>query len=164
MSMDTTIHELSVYADYNSFFLIDEDAKVPGPKDGWIGEVIKDLISARPGAVAMGTVRRMTVPVTIAVSAHAPEVDLQPWDHVTEASITTTTGVLLVLGPIDQSEKAPRITVSPGTYRIRFSAGGFNTLSEDGLDGDDKYHIAIWPSEPESVRVLKRYPAPFPGG
>lgn len=156
--MDATVHRLSVFADFNSFLLIDQDAKVPNPKDGWVDEVIKNMITARPGTVAMGTVRRTTVPVTIVARGHAPEVNLQPWDLVTEASITTTTGVLLVLGPIDMPEaEAPRITVAQGTYRIRFSAGGFSTLSEDALDGEDNYHIEMWPAESEPVRIIRAH-------
>jgi hypothetical protein len=38
------------------------------------------------------------------------------------------------------------------------------TLSENGLDGDDSYHLVLWPGEPGEPAVLKRYPGLFPGG
>ncbi|MDW4736332.1 hypothetical protein NQ293_26040, partial [Escherichia coli] len=53
---------------------------------------------------------------------------------------------------------AARIDVAPGTYRVRVSYGGLDTLSEDGLEGDDRYRLQLWPAPPIAVRVVKQRP------
>ncbi|MFA4914997.1 MAG: hypothetical protein WC590_15290, partial [Burkholderiaceae bacterium] len=52
------------------------------------------------------------------------------------------------------------LPVAPGTYRVRVYCGGFDTLSEDRLDGDDHYRVLLWPAPPDDVQVLKQYPHP----
>jgi hypothetical protein len=56
------------------------------------------------------------------------------------------------------------VDLPAGTYRVRVHASGFDTLSPDGLDGDDHYHLTLWPAAPEPPRVIKRYPGELPGG
>ena len=45
-----------------------------------------------------------------------------------------------------------------GDYAARISHGGLNTLSEDGLDGDDRYRIQLWPGAVGPITVLKPRP------
>ena len=40
-------------------------------------------------------------------------------------------------------------------YRARIYYGDLNSLSDDGLDGDDHYKVALWRSEPGGLRNLK---------
>ena len=47
---------------------------------------------------------------------------------------------------------------APGRYRVRASFGGLATLSADGLDGDDHYHLQLWPATTGTVDVLKQRP------
>ncbi|WP_313013585.1 hypothetical protein [Brevundimonas sp.] len=42
-----------------------------------------------------------------------------------------------------------------GDYAARVSHGGLDTLSEDGLDGDDRYRIQLWPGPVRPVTVVK---------
>lgn len=156
--------ELSVFADYNVFFLLADDTPPPGPKTGWVDEVIATMIAARPGVVCIGTARRMAVPVTITVRPNAPEDVMERADHVTEASLRTTTGQLRIVDGSEVSIGEPQLAVAPGTYRVRVYSSGFDTLSDDALDGDDRYRLVAWPAEDEPPRVLKRYPGKLPGG
>lgn len=156
--------ELSVFADYNVFFLLAEPTQLPSAKDRWIDEVLAHMIAVRPGAICIGTARRTDVPVTVEIRTTEPESDLANWDHVTEASIDTPTGALQVVGGSDNTSNAPRLTVSPASYRVRVYAPGFNTISADGLDGDDRYHLVLWPGTAQPPRVLKRYAGILPGG
>ena len=41
---------------------------------------------------------------------------------------------------------------------------GLETISSDGLDGDDRYHVVLWPGEPREPAVLKRFAGVFPAG
>ncbi|WP_330479621.1 hypothetical protein OG301_38425 [Streptomyces platensis] len=48
---------------------------------------------------------------------------------------------------------------------VRVYSNGLHTISEDGLDGEDRYHVVLWPTdEGHPAQVLKRYPEPRPGG
>ncbi|MEV5479995.1 MULTISPECIES: hypothetical protein [Streptomyces] len=61
--------------------------------------------------------------------------------------------------------QGPRIPLTPGAYAARVYSRGLHTISEDGLDGEDRYHVVLWPTdEDHPAQVLKRYPEPLPGG
>ena len=49
---------------------------------------------------------------------------------------------------------AARASVPPGTLRAMVIFTGLDTLSEDGLDGDDHYVVHLWPGESIGVTVL----------
>jgi hypothetical protein len=90
-----------------------------------------------------------------------PDDDVAGWDHVTEASIDVPTGRLFMTDLLAWDRKPElRINVPPGTYRARAYHAGLNTLSWNGLDGDDHYRLVLWPGEPCEPVVLKRYPGP----
>ena len=36
-------------------------------------------------------------------------------------------------------------------YRARIYYGGLNSLSEDGLEGDDHYRVVLWPDDEADV-------------
>jgi hypothetical protein len=58
--------------------------------------------------------------------------------------IQIDTGRLVIAGCTDYFPDAARIEVEPGTYNALIGYKGLGTLSEDGLDGDDSYHIFLW--------------------
>jgi len=102
--------------------------------------------------------RNMTVPVEIEVSDVPPTLAFENWDHVAEASIELPSGRLEIHectgGSIDV------LPVAPGTYRVRAYFGGLDTLSDDGLDGDDQYSIFLWPAPFAPIEILKQYVDP----
>jgi hypothetical protein len=98
----------------------------------------------------------MEVPVVVEVLESAPLETLDSWDHVVECSIDIPSGRMVVAGCTDYFPKARRIEVVPGTYRARVFYGQLNSLSEDGLEGDDHYRVALWPHPAEPPVVLKR--------
>jgi hypothetical protein len=59
-----------------------------------------------------------------------------------------TSGRLVVAGCTDYFPDAARIDVPPGSYRARIYSGNLNSLSDDGLDGDDHYRVALWNARP----------------
>jgi hypothetical protein len=87
--------------------------------------------------------------------AQEPEQDFEAWDQVTECSIEVPSGRLVIAGCTDYFPDAARIEVAAGTYRVRVSYGGLDTLSEDGLDGDDHYRVQLWMASKIEPRVLK---------
>jgi hypothetical protein len=98
----------------------------------------------------------MNVPVTVEVLDAEPHSDLDCWDHVTECSLEAPSGRIVIAGCTDYFPDAARIQVEPGAYRARISYGSLDTLSEDGLDGDDRYRVQLWQAPPIDPRVIKQ--------
>jgi len=149
-------HRFELFADYFQFYLQDESAE-GNLGESWNQQAVRRLLALAPGTVGVGTVRNMTVPVTVQVRQSEPEEELARWDHVVECGIEVPSGRLVVAGCTDYFPDAARIEVRPGHYRVRVCYGGLNTLSEDGLEGDDHYKVVLWPAEPAAVRVLKQW-------
>ena len=87
---------------------------------------------------------------------HAPEDDFPEWDHVVEAGLDVASGRIVIAGCTDYFPDAKRVEVRPGSYRVRVSYGALDTLSEDGLSGDDRYRLQRWPAASATVRILKQ--------
>lgn len=162
-----SVNQLEIFADYHQFYLQDERAAEyfedeveddKFPPDDWGDRLVTDMIAMAVGTVGIGTARNMTVPVTVEVLPAPPRDTLDGWDHVAEASLDAPSGTLVVAGCTDYLPEAPRISVPAGSLRVRACYGGLDTLSEDGLDGDDNYRVVVWPAPPGSVEVLKRRP------
>jgi hypothetical protein len=159
-----SLGEFSIFADYNMFFLLADTTKVPHVNSGLLTQLMTDLIAASPGVVIVGTVRRVTVPVTVELWSDEPTESDSAWDHITEASIHPSTGVIRLVGDTSAPDNAPSVTVVASDCRVRVYSAGFDTLSEDGLDGNDRYRLMLWPAPTQPSRVVKRYPGELPGG
>jgi len=143
-----------IFADYFQFYLWDEGAK-PSPPTDYDRDDLVRRIKAAPYVVVIQPVRNMDVPVTLDIVDAAPPLDLDAFDHVAEASLDLPSGRLEIHectgGSIDI------LTVAPGTYRVRACFAGLDTLSEDGLDGEDRYDLTLWPAPAAPVEVLKQF-------
>jgi hypothetical protein len=146
---------LNLFADYFQFYLQDESAE-GDLSDYWTEEATDRLLAVAPGAVGVGTVRNMEVPVSIEVLDAEPPLDAAEWDHMTECSIQIESGKLVVAGCTDYFPEAMRIPLAPATYAVRVSYGGLATLSADGLDGGDHYRVQLWPGIATEARVVKQ--------
>jgi len=150
--------EYELFADYFQFYLQDESAE-GNLGDSWSEEAVARLLAIAPGTIGVGTVRNMNVPVTVEILEGEPGSDLESWDHVTECSLDVPSGRIVIAGCTDYFPDAARIDIEPGTYRARVSYGSLDSLSEDGLDGDDRYRVQLWPAQSSELHVLKQRPA-----
>lgn len=167
----TRVYHLEVFADYRQVYLEDcavHDARTRPPGRDlpafdekafaeaiatWVDVVLSPEAHARHLGVAHGTLciltaRNFTVPLDIEirpVPLPRPQ-DVAAWDHIVEASLDLPSGCLLVRGATDGLEEHGTIAVAPGMYRARVSYGGITTVSEDRLDGEDRYRVALWPA------------------
>ena len=149
--------KLSLFADYFQFYIQDET--VTGDlSDAWNEEAVDRLLAIAPGTIGIGTVRNMYVPVVVEIHDQEPDDDCSEWDHVVEASLEVTSGRTVIAGCTDYFPDAMRIPVPPAIYRVRVSYGGLDTLSDDGLEGDDHYRLQLWPAASIAVCVLKQRP------
>lgn len=145
-----------IFADYHQFYLWDHAAQ-PSTELDYDDQDIERRIKAAPFLVVIQPERNMEVRVDFELAEGPPDDNFDDWDHVAEASIDLPSGKLEIHectgGSIDI------LAVPPGTYRIRAYCGGLDTLSDDRLDGDDRYRIVAWPEPSAPVAVLKQYSA-----
>ena len=97
----------------------------------------------------------MEVTVEVEIVEAEPSETFEAWDQVNECDIEIMSGSTVIAGCTDYFPEAARIKVKPGSYRARIYYGSLDSLSEDGLDGDDHYKLVLWMSEPKGLRVLK---------
>jgi hypothetical protein len=147
--------EFRLFADYFQFYLQDEGAELD-LSESWSEEAVGRLLAIAPGTIGIGTVLNMNVPVVVEVAENAPEDDASEWDQINECDLEVSSGRVLIAGCTDYFPDAARIELSPGTYRARVYYGKLNTLSADGLDGQDRYKIVLWSAAPGPLRVIKQ--------
>jgi hypothetical protein len=152
---------LNIFADYYQIYVCDpnhdEDWSVL-----WNDQTLDDRIVALEHTVVFCTGRNMIVPVAVLVHAANPDMTKMTSgaDHAVCASISCTSGTLKVVGCTDYLPDAFALDVGKGSFGVAFLSFGLGTIdSLDGLDGDDRYELHIWPvAEPFSQRVLIYWP------
>jgi hypothetical protein len=147
--------ELSLFADYFQFYIQDEAAN-GDLSESWNEEATARLLAVAPGTIGIGTVRDMDVPVAVEIHEQEPNDDRSDWDHVVEAELNVTSGRIVLAGCTDYFPDAKRVQVQVGSYRARVSYGKLQTLSEDGVSGEDHYRVQLWLGPPMPVRVVKQ--------
>lgn len=147
--------EYRLFADYFQFYLQDDTAE-GDLSNSWTKEAVDRLLAVAPGTIGVGTVRNMNVPVVVEITSGEPPSDLSAWDRVNECTIAVQSGRIVIAGCTDYFPDAARIELAPGSYRARIYYGSPNSLSADGLDGDDHYKVALWRAAPGPLRVLKQ--------
>lgn len=151
---EPTTTELAIFADYFQFYIQDESANEDFG-DKWTEQAIDRLLAVGQFSVGIGTARNMTVPVVLSIHGDAPAEDFAEWDMVNECSMTIRSDTLVIMGCTDHLPDAPRVSLASGTYRVRVSYSGLDSLSEDGLEGDDFYRLQLWPAAPAELAVRK---------
>ena len=135
--------ELTIFADYHQFYLQDDDERFGGLSNAWTPEATERLMATAEHVVGIGTVRNMTVPVRIEVGPKLPSLEPSQWDMVNRASLVCSTGRIVVAGCTDYFPDARRLSVIPGTYDVLVGYKNLQSLSVDGLEGDDSYHVFL---------------------
>jgi len=153
--------EYKLFADYFQFYLQDETV-VGDLSDCWTQEAVDRLLAVAPGTIGVGTVRNMTVPLVVEVRDAEPDEDSSNWDQVNECDLEVQSGRVVVAGCTDYFPDAARIDLPPGSYRARLYYGNLDALSDDGLDGDDRYKVALWSAPPGPLKVIKQRRKPVP--
>jgi hypothetical protein len=129
----------------------------------FLPDTLVHLIAAQDGVVAFASSPASDGHLTVDVAAAPPAVDLDPYDHVAEASLTTS-GTIAVAQVFDYSDKdagrRPHLRVPPGTYRVRAMFQGLEPITADGLDSPASYRLALWPEGYRPPSVLKQFVPP----
>src|SRR3954452_15995968 len=104
----TRTYQYEIFADYHQFYLQDDDQSFGDLSQAWTQEATDRLLAVAPHVIGVGTVRNMTVPVSIAVYEAQPQIDDAEWDHVTTASLQIDSGRIVVAGCTDYYPDAAR--------------------------------------------------------
>lgn len=143
------LYDLEIFADYFQFYV--QDMETPDDfSEGWTDATVEAMLVAKPTALAIGTARNMNVPVRLEVHEIEPS-DEGGWDRQNQARIRFPSGRIQVIGCMEYGPDAFQTEIRPGPYRVRISYFALNTLSADGLDGDDHYLVQLWPAPLEAA-------------
>lgn len=146
----------NLLADYFQIYLRDQSH--PDLPSDYTEETIGKRLMIGPHAAIVHTARNMIVPVSVEWHDARPQPDVERYQHVVEASFDCPSGVLIVAGLTDYEPSASRLAVEPGRLGVRANMSGLDTISEDGLEGNDRYLLQLWPSpQPLGLQVLKSW-------
>jgi hypothetical protein len=149
-------HTYTIFADYFQVYLVDEKMPWYHP-EMWSETVyLQERVAAAPGVIGISTVRDTDVPVEVEVAESEPLDRVDGRDQVVDCGIAVQSGKLKLGGP-GLDDDVPLISILPGTYRARIFFGGLNTLSADGLEGNDRYRIVLWSGKATPVTILKKH-------
>ena len=137
--------DLVLFADYHQFYLQDDDSRFGDLSNAWTPEATEQMLAVADHVVGVGTARNMDVPVHIYVGSELPDLSPSEWDRVNRTSLVCDTGRIVVAGCTDYFPDAKRLEVHPGVYDVAVGYKGLMSLSEDGLEGDDSYHVFLAP-------------------
>ncbi len=157
--MAATIFSGLVSNDYHQIYLC--DSSLPVLPDDYSDEMIARRVMSGPEAIVLQIEREMPVPIDVVLHDARPMLDSAAFQHVVETSLTASSGVLVLAPLLAYAPDAPHLTVPAGKLGAIVTFDGLDTLSDDGLEGNDRYAIHVWPDANSSgeVVVLKRYPA-----
>ena len=111
-------HSFNLFADYFQFYLQDDDRTAGVDGDAWTPEAMTARVANGDRFVAIGAARNLEVSVTVELTDRSPEVDAGA-SHVVEADLVVSTGRVVVAGRTDEFERAARIPIEVGRYRVR---------------------------------------------
>lgn len=144
-----------IFAD--SFQIYLHDASIaPDFSDRWTRATIADKFALGKNALAFCPLREAEVSVRVVVQSAPPSNDVAAWDHVVEGSIEITSGRLAVRGAADAQPIAV-FRVQPAWYRARVHSGNLRSVRQNGVSGDDRYEVVLWPASEGPTRTLKKY-------
>jgi hypothetical protein len=151
-----TIFEGKLFADYHQVYLCDA-VDPPLLPEEWPGDHLRQRVNLADRALVLSTARNMEVPLKIELHGARPMPDLALVDHAVEAPLRVPSGKLTVAGLMDEIKSATRVTVPAGELRALVLFAGLGTLSDDGLDGDDRYTVHLWPEKGGGIVVLRQW-------
>lgn len=149
-----TLFDGEIFADHHQFLLADAD----GSEDlsaAWVQDAMLTRIACGKGVLIVTTARDMVVPLRVELHTAQPWIDLEAADHVVIGSLGTA-GSLLIAGGTELSRATP-VTVPPGRLQAMVAFSGLGRLSANGLEGEDRYTVHLWPGKGRGITVLREW-------
>lgn len=145
-------------AEYHQFYVSDAASLTTLPTQ-WTEQDVERRILAGEHGVIISTARNMPVAVRVELHAHQPALDPARVDHAVTASFRST-GSITIAGLLDYAPAAATASVPPGTLCAMAVSTGLGTISMDGLEGQDRYTVHLWPCTPRGVTVQQQRTEP----
>ncbi|MGV9297908.1 hypothetical protein [Amycolatopsis sp. NPDC003676] len=146
-----------LYVDYGHFCVTDYAADVPelGPAyaNGLVGT------DSGGAAVLTGTATGKVSVTLHVLEAEPGSVEPDGWDEVSEISLESEEGFVLVHNMMDgpPRELDELAYVGPGTYRVRVHARGRDIAPHSNADTpNEHYLISVWPAPEAPATVCKQ--------
>jgi hypothetical protein len=140
------VHQFELFADYFQFYLQDDETGAGDLSGAWTENATANMLASTERAIGIGTARNMDVSVEISVLNSPPTISNNEFDKLNSTTIFIKTGRLVVAGCTEYLPDAERINLTPGTYNALIGYKNLAEISEDGLDGNDSYHIWLYPA------------------
>lgn len=144
-----------IFADYFQFYISDSSINTDFPTD-WTDEALRRRVLAADGILMVATARNATVPVRVELHDGDPNLATEAADHVVIGNLQTS-GEMVIAGLTDYLPDAVRVPVPAGNLRVLVVFTGLGTISEDGLEGEDRYVVHLWPGESDDAAVLRQW-------
>jgi hypothetical protein len=143
------IAAFDIFADYFQILIRDRTATADDLPFRWSDETADQVFIEGDRYVVVVTARNLMAPVEVRANEEAVPFDTRQWDRVSEGMIHIPTGELIIsdIGG-DPSTGGGTLEVRPGRYRVHAFAGGLETISEDGIAGEDRYLVQLQFEEP----------------
>ena len=149
-----TEHRIEVFADYHQFYLWDPSTDPEAPTD-FSDQDTRCMVKLAPHVVVVQPLRNMDVLVIVRLENADPGFEAADFDQIVECMIEVPGGQLQVHECT--GEPVLDLEVAPGCYQVRVLCAGLDTLSADGLDGNDSYTIQVWPGQSDGLKVVKQF-------
>lgn len=133
-----------------------QDGKVdpPAPED-WTDIDIANRAKVAQNVVVVCPLRNVLVSVELEVHAQKSSIQLSRWDHVVLCDLSLPSGRLQVHECT--GGELLNWAITPGHYQVALLYSGLGTLSQDGLQGEDTYHVLLWPGSAQPLQVLRSW-------
>jgi hypothetical protein len=137
-----------IVADFHQFYLLDDQACPPYPE--FISDIdVERRVKAVPNLIAVYALDDAEVAVDLEPRENAPQIDAAAWAHIVEASLDIPSGRIVIATTSSYLPKCPRVSVSPGSYRVRVAVA----CRTEGHR--ERYLISVWPGPAAPVAVIK---------
>lgn len=150
-------HTLQVFADYHQFYVWDSGVQPDAPVD-YTETDMRRRVKVAPSVLVVLPIRNMTVPVVLSIHESDPGHEPSTSDHIVECDLELPSGQLQVEECCGEVKLATNL--APGVYAVRVRFENLDSLSDDALDGGDRYLIDLWPGPPRELRVTKQHKDP----
>ena len=147
-------HTIRVAVDYRQFYLWDPTVTNRAPEE-YSDLDIERRVKLAPSVVVVQPERDGAVDVVVDLADADPGFTAAACDHVVECSIDVPGGRLRVHECLGSATLD--ITVDPGVYAVRVLFTGLDSIDEDGLGGEDRYVVQLWPAGRRSLVVVKQW-------
>lgn len=106
---------------------------------------ISERVISNDFHITIFTQRNMETEVRMYILENKPIIESNSYDLLKTASIYIPSGKLVLGGGTDNIESSNIILLPSGKYNVIITYNSLDTVSKDGLDGEDYYEFFLYP-------------------